>query len=58
MIKDLISQDQQFAEVVELIQTACQNAVHSVNQHLIDLYWNVGQYISHKLAHAKWPPKT
>ncbi len=52
--KDLIPADQQFAEIVELIQAARQKAVQSVNQHLIDLYWNVGQYISHKLAQAEW----
>lgn len=52
--KELIPEGQQFSEIVALIQDACQKSVQSVNQHLIDLYWNVGQYISHKLAQAEW----
>ena len=35
-----------FAEVVDLIQQARQRAFHAVNTELIDLYWQVGEYIS------------
>jgi predicted nuclease of restriction endonuclease-like (RecB) superfamily len=43
-----------FAEVVDLIQQARQRAFHAVNTELIDLYWQVGEYISRKLETAAW----
>ncbi|MGH9851161.1 MAG: PDDEXK nuclease domain-containing protein [Blastocatellia bacterium] len=43
-----------FAEVVELIQTARQRTFAAVNTALIDLYWQVGQYLSRKLETAEW----
>ena len=43
-----------FAEVVQLIQSAKQTAVQSVNAQLVDLYWQVGAYISQKLEKAEW----
>ena len=41
-----------FVEIVDLIQQAKQRALQAVNTELIDLYWRVGEYISHKLACA------
>jgi predicted nuclease of restriction endonuclease-like (RecB) superfamily len=46
--------EKSFAEVVQLIQSAKQRAVQTVNTHLIELYWQVGSYISQKLAKAEW----
>lgn len=43
-----------FAEVLELIQAARQRAFAAVNTTLIDLYWQVGQYLSRKLETAEW----
>jgi len=43
-----------FAEIVDLIQQARQRAFHAVNTELIDLYWQVGEYISRKLETAAW----
>ena len=43
-----------FLEVVDLIKTARQQAYQSVNASLIDLYWNVGAYLSRKLSSAEW----
>lgn len=45
---------QDFAEVVELIHSARQRAFAAVNTALIDLYWQVGQYLSRKLETAEW----
>jgi predicted nuclease of restriction endonuclease-like (RecB) superfamily len=46
--------EQAFAEVVAMIQVARGQAVAAVNTALIDLYWQVGEYISRKLATAAW----
>ena len=46
--------EKSFAEVMQLIQSAKQTAVKSVNAQLVDLYWQVGAYISQKLEKAEW----
>lgn len=43
-----------FSEVTLLITQARQKALLTVNSHLIELYWNVGHYISFKLTQAEW----
>ena len=43
-----------FDEVVRLIDAARTRGVSAVNTTLIELYWNVGQYISHKIESAAW----
>ncbi|WP_426810469.1 YhcG family protein [Pseudomonas sp. WOUb67] len=46
--------DDRFEEVLGLIRDARQRAVMAVNTQLIDLYWQVGAYISNKLERAEW----
>ncbi len=48
----------QFSEILSLIQIAKQSAIKSVNVELINLYWNVGAYISQKVVQAQWGDKT
>ena len=43
-----------FAEVLHLIESARKQAYQGVNTVLIDLYWQVGEYISRKLETAEW----
>ncbi len=43
-----------FAEIVALIATSQQDAYRAVNTALIDLYWQVGEYISRKIEAAEW----
>lgn len=43
-----------FNEITQLIQAARQRAVQAVNTALIELYWQVGQFISRKIAQAEW----
>lgn len=46
--------DDGFAEVMSLIQAARQRAIQAVNTALIDLYWQIGEHISRKIASAEW----
>jgi len=46
--------DNRFNEVLALIQNARQQAVQAVNTQLIELYWQVGGYISRKMEMAEW----
>lgn len=43
-----------FSEVVHLIAAARQHAYQAVNTTLIELYWQVGAYISNKIKAAEW----
>jgi hypothetical protein len=49
-----MKQDNQFLEVVGLIKQAKTNAWQSVNAELINCYWQVGEYISRRIANASW----
>ena len=46
--------DANFIEIAQLIVAARQRAVQAVNTELIELYWQVGAYISRKLEAAEW----
>ena len=43
-----------FVEIVTLIHSARQQAFQAVNTTLIELYWQVGAYISRKIENAEW----
>ena len=44
----------QFADVVEMIRSTRSQVLRMANTALIDLYWQVGQYLSVKIASAEW----
>jgi predicted nuclease of restriction endonuclease-like (RecB) superfamily len=43
-----------FSEITQRITTARTRALQAVNTTLIDLYWQLGQTISQKIAQAQW----
>jgi predicted nuclease of restriction endonuclease-like (RecB) superfamily len=43
-----------FSEVVEMIRSARQKALAAVNTTLIDLYWQLGETISHRIMTDGW----
>jgi predicted nuclease of restriction endonuclease-like (RecB) superfamily len=43
-----------FSEVINLIKQSRSNAIKSVNSELINLYWNIGEYISKKIEISEW----
>ena len=44
----------QFAEIAQLINDSRHKALAAVNKELIDLYWNIGQYIDNRIENADW----
>lgn len=52
--KSTIFAEASFADICELIRRARQCAVQTVNTALIDLYWQVGEAISHKIEADGW----
>ena len=48
------NRNEQFAEVVSMIQHTRNEVVRLANASLIDLYWKIGKYISNKIAASEW----
>jgi len=53
-VKKAIPLESQFAEVSSMILSARQKAFRAVDVTLVELYWNIGAYISERVARAKW----
>jgi predicted nuclease of restriction endonuclease-like (RecB) superfamily len=46
--------NKQFSEIVKLAEQARFNTYQSINSELVNLYWQIGEYISKKVANAEW----
>ena len=46
--------DNRFTDIIHLIKQSRENAIRVVNTELINLYWNVGEYISKKIEQSEW----
>jgi predicted nuclease of restriction endonuclease-like (RecB) superfamily len=46
--------DSDFREIVDLIEVARQRTFQAINTALVDLYWQIGEYISSKIESAAW----
>jgi predicted nuclease of restriction endonuclease-like (RecB) superfamily len=46
--------DNRFTDIIQLIKQSRTNAIKAVNAELINLYWNIGAYISKKIAQSEW----
>jgi len=53
-MNDLPTPSPDFREILDLIASARQRAYQVVNTALIDLYWQVGEHLSRKIASAEW----
>lgn len=47
-----------FIQLIHLIQSARYRAISTVNSELVNLYWQVGQYVSMRLEQATWGDST
>ncbi len=46
--------DNRFTDIIQLIKHSRTNAIRAVNAELINLYWNIGEYISKKIEQSEW----
>ena len=46
--------EKRFAEIIQLIKQSRTNALKAVNAELINLYWNIGEYITKKIEQSEW----
>ncbi len=53
----ILSQEQQFDEVINIILQHQSSASRAVNEEMLLMAWNVGGYISNKLKTEEWGSK-
>lgn len=46
--------NKQFTEIVQLIKNSRANAIRNLNTELINLYWNIGEYVCKKIEQSEW----
>jgi hypothetical protein len=46
--------EKQFSEIVLWIEQTKQQTIQNINRNLINLYWQIGEYISQKVNNAEW----
>ena len=46
--------ENQFTEIISLISQSRAKAYQAANRELIDLYWNIGAYISRRIESEGW----
>lgn len=44
----------QFIDILNLIKKSRSKAIKAVNTELIELYWNIGKYINHRVESEQW----
>ena len=49
-----VAKSAEFDEILALIEAARNRAYQAVNTELVSLYWQLGEYISEKIASAEW----
>ena len=53
-MRSIPSTNNEFDEIVAIIEQARQRAFRAVNRELIEMYWQIGQYISEKVKSNAW----
>lgn len=46
--------DNKFSDIIQIIKRSRTSAIKAVNSELINLYWNIGEYISVKVENSQW----
>ena len=57
MTKDIISANNDFGAVISIIENAKERALKVVNAELINMYWEVGEYLSELCAESTYGDK-
>lgn len=54
MANEITNYEQDFEAIINIIESAKMRALKAVNTELIDMYWQIGKYISEKTSSAQW----
>lgn len=49
--------DMNFDEVIKIVELRKNNAFRKVNEEIIKMYWDFGEYVSNRLARGEWGEK-
>ena len=59
MTKQLMrTHEQQFTDILSQIKVAKQHAIQQINTTLVQLYWNIGKYVSGRVGSSDWGKNT
>ena len=54
MSSDIALKDQRFNEIISIIENARSRALKAVNSELIQMYWQIGEYVSKQVKNGGW----
>ncbi len=54
MTNEIINYEQDFEALIHIIETTKARTMKTINTELIDMYWQIGKYISEKTASEQW----
>ena len=43
-----------FDKIISIIENARENAFRAVNRELINMYWDIGEYVSSRVSEGGW----
>lgn len=52
--KNIVPLNNEFDEIVRIIQRAREKAVYQANATMVDLYWNIGEILHYKICNSEW----
>ncbi len=52
--KNIVPLNNEFDEIVLIIQRAREKAVYQANATMVDLYWNIGKILHYKICNSEW----
>jgi hypothetical protein len=53
MSSDIALKDQRFNEIISIIENARSRALKAVNSELIQMYWQIGEYVSKQVKNGE-----
>ena len=56
-MSNIIKKDNNFSDIISIIESARQRAIKAVNAELINMYWEVGQYLSSLVSDSSFGDK-
>ena len=53
-MSDIIKYSNDFESIIAIIENSKSRAIKAVNAEMIEMYWQIGKYISEKAENAGW----
>ncbi len=53
-MSDIINYNNDFKNLIAIIEKSKARAIRAVNAEMIEMYWQIGKYVSEKTANSGW----